>query len=333
GDLGHQLGPDVHGELVARNLEREELLRLPAQHLVGEPLERLAEHHELPGLRITGAEVEVGEPAPAPPAAVLHGQDDEIEGVGRLELQPVEAAMARGVGRGERLGHQALVSLRQRLAEKACGFVGGAGVDPGQHRARAKSTTSGTRAVTSWRWRVNTRTSSPALWSWMRAPSSLYSKAAGPSRSSAASTSSAVLASMGATGERSRSEKRPRPAAPSSSAARATSPTLPEYIAACRTLDAGSPEARAIASSSRPSSAPCRSSPISSSMRKRRSSASARAKRARRACILRSPDPAPRSPATASHSPSTSASVSRSPASAAGASGTADCSVLHPRPM
>ena len=197
--------------------------------------------------------------------------------------------------------------------------------------ARAKSTTSGTRAVTSWRWRVKTRTSSPALWSWIRAPSSLYSKVAAPSRSIAASTSSAVLASMGAIGESSRSEKRPRPAAPSSSAARATSPTWPEYMAACRTSAAGSPEAFAIASRSRPSSAPCRSSPTSSSPRKRRSAASARAKSARRACVFLSPDPAPLSPAIASAARSTSASVSRSPCGEA--SVIADWSVLHPRPM
>ena len=82
----------------------------------------------------------------------------------------------------------------------------------------------------------------------MRAPSSLYSNAAGPSRSIAASTSSAVLASMGATGDSTRSEKRASPEAPSSSATRATSPMLPEYIAACRTSAGGRPAARAIAS-------------------------------------------------------------------------------------
>ena len=90
--------------------------------------------------------------------------------------------------------------------------------------ARAHSTTSGTRAVTSCSCRVKTRTSSPARWTCSRAPSSLYSKAASPSRSSASSASPAGLASIGATGESRRSEKRPRPAAPSSSAARASSP-------------------------------------------------------------------------------------------------------------
>ena len=105
--------------------------------------------------------------------------------------------------------------------------------------ARAHSTTSGTRAVTSCSWRVKTRTSSPARCTWSRAPSSLYSKAASPSRSSASSASPAGFASIGATGDSSRSEKRARPAAPSSSAARATSPMLPANIAACRTLGGG----------------------------------------------------------------------------------------------
>src|SRR5262249_20531726 len=42
-DLRHHLGPDVYGVVVAANLELQELLRLPRQHLVGEPLERLAQ--------------------------------------------------------------------------------------------------------------------------------------------------------------------------------------------------------------------------------------------------------------------------------------------------
>ena len=141
---------------------------------------------------------------------------------------------------------------------------------------------------------MNTRTSSPALWSWMRAPSSLYSNAAGPSRSSAASTSSAVLASMGETGDSRRSEKRASPAAPSSSATRATSPTLPEYIAACRTSAGGRPAARAMASDSTPSSAPCRSSPTNSSTRNRRSSGARAGEQVpQRAASRRSADPAP----------------------------------------
>ena len=180
-------------------------------------------------------------------------------------------------------------------------------------RPRAHSVTSGTRAVTSWSCRVNTRTSSPALCTWMRAPSSLYSKAASPSRSRASSTSCAGFASMGATGWSTRSEKRPRPAAPSSRAARATSPRWPENIAAWRTVAAGRRAARAMASSTRPSRAPCRTSPMSSSTRSRRSGSSARSNRPRRTLVRRSPDPAPFSAARASNVWSSSARVKGAP--------------------
>ena len=77
-------------------------------------------------------------------------------------------------------------------------------------------------------------------------------------------------ASIGATGDRRRNEKRPRPAAPSSSAARASSPRLGAYIAAARTSAGARPDARAIASITRPSSAPWRTSPSSSSTSRRR---------------------------------------------------------------
>ena len=50
---------------------------------------------------------------------------------------------------------------------------------------RTASTISGTAAVTSLRLRVKTRTSSPALWTWTRAPSSFHSSAAVPSWASA----------------------------------------------------------------------------------------------------------------------------------------------------
>src|SRR5216683_7123127 len=73
----------------------------------------------------------------------------------------------------------------------------------------------------------------------------LYSKAASPRRSSASEVSSAVLASIGAIGDRRRREKRVSPLAPSSSAARATSPRLGANIAAWRTSAGGSPAARA----------------------------------------------------------------------------------------
>ena len=151
---------------------------------------------------------------------------------------------------------------------------------------RAHSTSSGTRAVTSWSWRVKTRTSSPALWSWMRAPSSLYSKAASPRRSSA---SVDVLRRAREHG-RDRRQQAQREAArgpprPPPRAARATSPRLAANIAAWRTSPGGRPAACAIASCTRPSSAPWRTSPSSSSARKRRSSSRARSSSARKAAV------------------------------------------------
>ena len=79
--------------------------------------------------------------------------------------------------------------------------------------ARSASTISGTDAVTSFRRACRRGSSSPALWTCTRAPSSFYSKAAVPSRASASSMSSAGCASIGCTGRCSAIEKRASPAA------------------------------------------------------------------------------------------------------------------------
>src|SRR6185503_17714956 len=70
-DLDHQLGAHIHGPLVAPDLARQQLARLPFEDLVGQPLEGLAEHDEAAGARVTRAEVQVREPALAPAAAPL----------------------------------------------------------------------------------------------------------------------------------------------------------------------------------------------------------------------------------------------------------------------
>ena len=54
-------------------------------------------------------------PAPVPP---LGGEDDEVERVRGLHLQPAGAAPARLVRRIERLHHHALVAACERLVEK-----------------------------------------------------------------------------------------------------------------------------------------------------------------------------------------------------------------------
>src|SRR3989454_276773 len=127
---------------------------------------------------------------------------------------------------------------------------------------RVASTTSGTATVTSFSWREKTRTSSPALCTWIRAPSSLYSNAASPSSARASATSAAAWASIGWIGRNSSIRKRASPAAPSTSAARATAARSPASIAARRTKSGSSPAARATASVTSPSRAPWRSSPI-----------------------------------------------------------------------
>ena len=54
-------------------------LGLPGEQLVGEALERLADHHELAGVGIARAEVEVREPAAPPAVAPLGREHDEVE--------------------------------------------------------------------------------------------------------------------------------------------------------------------------------------------------------------------------------------------------------------
>src|SRR5438876_8543069 len=115
----------------------------------------------------------------------------------------------------------------------------------------------------------------------MRAPSSLYSNAASPSSVRASATSAAAWASIGWIGRNSSIRKRASPAAPSTSAARATAAKSPASIAARRTKPGSSPAARATASVTSPSSAPWRSSPINNRNRNSCSSWVARANSSR----------------------------------------------------
>jgi hypothetical protein len=83
------------------------------QHVVGHALERLAERD--PAVGAARPEVDVRQPALAPPAAPLRREHDEIEAVHLLDLEPLRAAAAGVVRRIERLGHHALVTARDRI--------------------------------------------------------------------------------------------------------------------------------------------------------------------------------------------------------------------------
>ena len=92
----------------------------------------------------------------------------------------------------------------------------------------------GCRAVTSSSVRVKIADRrSPSRCTWMRAPSSFHSTAAGPVFSSAAATSGAVEASIGAIGRPTSSRNCPR--SPPASATSATAPRSPRSISARRT--------------------------------------------------------------------------------------------------
>src|SRR3989454_5676971 len=81
GDLDDELGAHVHRvpPVVAPDLELEQLLGLPREHLVRHPLERLAEHHEPAGVGVAGAQAEIREPAAAAPVAPFGGEYHEVE--------------------------------------------------------------------------------------------------------------------------------------------------------------------------------------------------------------------------------------------------------------
>ena len=97
-----------------------QLLGLPAQQLVGHPLERLADHHEAVGT--ASAEVQVAEPADAPTVAPLGGQHDQIERVHRLDLAPPGASAAGLVRRLDRLHHHAFVAGGDRVGGERFGL-------------------------------------------------------------------------------------------------------------------------------------------------------------------------------------------------------------------
>jgi hypothetical protein len=168
------------------------------------------------------------------------------------------------------------------------------------------STISGTRVVTSARFRVNARTSAPSRWTCSRAPSSFHSTDAGRIRSNASPIASALWASIGWSGDRTWSRKRDRPAGPSASAAAATGPRSPPTISARRTDEAGTSAARETASTITPSSAPWRISPVRSPRRNRCSDSVARPNSSSTARRRATCEPGPRVAPTLRRAASTS---------------------------
>src|SRR4051794_2685549 len=137
-DLHDELRPHVDGVVVAPDLELEELLRLPGEHLVGHALEGLSEHDEPAALRIARAQMQIAERADATAAAPLRRQHDEIERPRLLHLQPCLAAAPRRVCAGDRLRHYPFVAGRERPLGEGRGHVGIRRHDP-RHEVRHRA--------------------------------------------------------------------------------------------------------------------------------------------------------------------------------------------------
>src|SRR2546427_444288 len=173
----------------------------------------------------------------------------------------------------------------------------------------AVSTTSGRLAVTSERPRVQIPMCSPSRWSWMRAPSYLYSSAEVPPWAARTSSkSSAIWASMGRSGTPGRAVAEASAAAPPRAASAATWERSPSISAARRAVSSGAAKARAIASSTSPSDTPVRISPATIRCNVSRSSVEARATRPRSSSSRTRRAPAPPASATAANAAATSSS-------------------------
>ncbi len=120
----------------------------------------------------------------------------------------------------------------------------------------------------------------------------------------------ALAASIGRTGRPTSSPKAASAALPPASAAAATAPSEPRSIIARRTSATGTDAARATASVITPSSAPCRSSPDSSPIRNRCSSAVARPNSSPTSALRAAAEPFPATAPIAENAASTSASPS-----------------------
>ncbi len=101
--------------------QRAEPQGLPRQQLVGETLERLADHDDVGTAIGQGAKVQVGQPAGAATVAPLGTEHHKVQGVHGLHLAPRGASAARLVGRGRALDHDALVTGVERIGQDPLG--------------------------------------------------------------------------------------------------------------------------------------------------------------------------------------------------------------------
>jgi len=139
GDLDDLFRPDPHHTAVAFPALRlplvgtqlHEPLGLPAQHLIGHPLEGLPDHHELADAVdraiVARTEMDVRQESSAPSAPPLGGEDHQVERVDRLDLSPTRTTSTGFVGSGQILHHHALMPGRDGGLEERLGLgrVGG----------------------------------------------------------------------------------------------------------------------------------------------------------------------------------------------------------------
>src|SRR5581483_4190357 len=89
---------------------------------IGEPLERLPDRLEASGLLVARGEVIIAEPPVAASIAAIRRDDDEIDALRALHLEPAPTADAGGVGRVEPLHHHALEPLGDEARVERLGF-------------------------------------------------------------------------------------------------------------------------------------------------------------------------------------------------------------------
>src|SRR5437762_13110312 len=88
---------------------------LPCEDRVGHTLERLAEHHVFSGGGIERTEMQIGQPATSPSVTPFCREHDKVERMAALYLEPRRAACAGIIGGVNRLHHDALVTVSDRL--------------------------------------------------------------------------------------------------------------------------------------------------------------------------------------------------------------------------